>query len=210
MSEIPTPAAERYTQLWTFQHIAQLNTLLRDGVVYGDWKNTDAACEEAYRYMCRVMGKHALDCGSATPIWAWHSCWVARKAPNTAVATQLLSLAQLAENNVVLLSLACPGDQYLLSSYNEWCDLVYFPSLSEKINCISEMEVLNDDEIEHQIFGVNIAADEDGLVQATLPIVRKEWLRQVHRVELDGEGIQFRNITDAIGVDASACRSSSR
>lgn len=209
MGKSPTPIAGSHAQLWTFQHIAQLKTLLRKGVMYGDWKNTDPACEAAYRYMCRVMGKYKLDCGDAPPIWAWHSCWGARETPDSAVATQLLSLAQLAENDMVLLSLACPDDQCLLSSYNEWCDLIYFPSLDEGIDCISESARLEDDEKEHRMFGIHLAGNEDDLIQATLPIVRKEWLRQVHRVELDGEGVQFRNITDAIGVDASPYCSSS-
>ncbi|WP_174979423.1 DUF3841 domain-containing protein [Pandoraea communis] len=202
------PTVDSHTQLWTFQHIAQLNALLRDGVVYGDWKNIDPACEEAYRYMCRVMGNYGLDCGDAPPIWAWHSCCAAGKAPDSEVATQLLSLSQLAENNIVLLSLACPDDQYLLSDYHQWCDWVYFPSLADESNCILEMTRLEDDEKAHRVFGVDLTSVEDDLVQATLPIVRKEWLRQVHRVELGGEGVQFRRFADAIGTDTPSCRSS--
>ncbi|VVD71704.1 DUF3841 domain-containing protein [Pandoraea soli] len=198
MRKIPTPTAENHVQLWTFQHVEQLSTLLREGVLCGDWKNIEPADEKAYRYMCRAMEMYELDCGDAPPIWAWHSCWGARKAPDSAVAAQFLSLAQLAANNTVLLSLECPDDQYLLSNYHEWCDLVYFPSLSKGIDCVSERAWQEDDETDHRIFCVDLVTNEADLVQATLPIVRKEWLRQVHRVGLDGEGVQFRRLTDAI------------
>ena len=213
MRKTPTRKANSHTRLWTFQHIAQLDALLRDGVLYGDWRNVDPNCEEAYRYMCRVMQKYGLDCEAAPPIWAWHSCWGAGKAPDSAVATQLLSLAELADNNIVLLSLECPDDQYLLSSYNQWCDLVYFPSLDEESRCILEMARLDDDEKEHRMFVINFASIDDDLIQATLPVVRKEWLRQVHRIELDeGDphniGVRFRRLMDANGTETPSCRSS--
>lgn len=212
MRKTPTRKADSHTRLWTFQHIAQLNALLRDGVLYGDWRKVDPNCEEAYRYMCRVMQKYGLDCGVAPPIWAWHSCWGAGKAPDSAVAAQLLSLAELAESNIVLLSLECPDDQYLRSSYDQWCDLVYFPSLEEEGSCILDEARLDDDEKADRIFGMNFAAIDDDLVQATLPVVRKEWLRQVHRVELDGGdphniGVRFRRLTDAVDTDTPSCRS---
>lgn len=182
MNETPPPTEGSHTYLWTFQHVAQLDALLRHGVLYGDWRYVDPHCEEAYRYMCGVMETCGLNCGTAPPVWAWHSCWGNQKAPDREVATQFLSLAQLAENNMVMLTLACPDDQYLLSSYHQWCDLVYFPSLEEGRYCDLEATWQEANETERRILEIDFSSLEDDMVQATLPLVRKEWLRQVHRV----------------------------
>lgn len=97
------------TAVWTFQTEIQLQALLRDGQLQGDWLYACPEDKAAYRFMCREMATRGLSCAGRPPVWGWHSCGGYQRAPDAEVARQLLSDYQLIERPIVLLMFECPA-----------------------------------------------------------------------------------------------------
>lgn len=172
-------------KVWTFQAKEQLHVLLREGMLSGNWMRVSSSEETAYRYMCREMAARGLSCGDKPPVWGWHSCGGYQQEPKADVARMLLSDHQLANYQMVLLSLECPADQLLASDYNAWCHLVYSPMTVAEYSDLG-LSVPSETEKEHQLFAINYAAlDSNVLIQATLPDISKDWLIQPRQVILD-------------------------
>lgn len=164
--------------VWTFQTEDQLQTLLREGLLQGDWSHVCPKEKAAYHFMCREMAARDLSCAGRPPVWGWHSCGGYQRVPDALVARQLLSDHQLIETPIVLLTLECPSDQVLNSDYNAWCDQVYFPLCSNAAFTPSP-------EALQGIFKLDYTALDDAPVQAVLPSLRREWLVEARKVHLD-------------------------
>lgn len=170
-------ALNTLTAVWTFQTEIQLQALLRDGLLQGDWSHVYPADKPAYRFMCREMAARGLSCAGRPPVWGWHSCGGYQQAPDAEVARQLLSDHQLIETSIVLLMFECPSDQMLNSDYNAWCDEVYFPSCANPaFNPLPEMA--------HGLFQIDYTALDATLIQTVLPSLRREWLVEARKVHL--------------------------
>ena len=148
--------------VWTFQAEVQLQTLLREGLLQGDWSHVCPKEKAAYHFMCREMAARDLSCAGRPPVWGWHYC----------------GGYQLIETPIVLLTLVCPSDQVLNSDYNAWCDQVYFPLCSNAAFTPSP-------EALQGIFKLDYTALDDAPVQAVLPSLRREWLVEARKVHLD-------------------------
>lgn len=166
------------TTVWTFQAEVQLQALLHDGLLQGDWPYVCPENEAAYRLMCREMAARGLSCEGRPPVWGWHSCGGYQRAPDAELARQLLSDHQLIETPMVLLTFECPGDQVLNSDYNVWCDQVYFPLSSNAAFTLLPETVLG-------LFEIDYTALDDAPIQTVLPSLRREWLVEVRKVRLD-------------------------
>lgn len=169
----------RTVKIWTFQNRVQWRALQHSGSMAGDWTYVPIEDHVSYRYMCKKMQEHELRCGDRPPIWGWHSCGGHQQPPDADIARQLLSDHQLADGQVVLLSLECPAAAVLVSDYNAWCELVYFSAGLERcagLDAFSPVERFE------------VCGDEDLLLQATLPMVRREWVVQVRKVLLTESG----------------------
>ena len=166
------------TTVWTFQTAIQLQALLRDGLLQGDWSYVCSKDKPAYRVMCREMAVRGVSCAERPPVWGWHSCAGYQHAPDVGVARQLLSDHQLIETPIVLLMFECPNDQMLNSNYSAWCDEVYFPLLSN-----AEFHPLPETVLE--VFEIDYTGLEHALIQTTLPSLRREWLVEASKVYLD-------------------------
>ncbi|MEJ2795902.1 hypothetical protein WAE56_21075 [Iodobacter sp. LRB] len=178
------------TKIWTFQSAAQLQVLLRNGVLYGDWMQIGLSSEQemAYRSMCRMMASRKLSCGNHPPIWAWHSCGAYQQAPDAKVARMLLSDHQL-NNQIMLLSLECSADQMLLSDYSTWCQLFY-SSITAIEYAAMGMAVPSEEQKERLLLTIDYTGlDSDVLVQATLPCISKEFLVEARQVVLDNNEV---------------------
>jgi len=166
------------TTVWTFQTETQLQALLRDGLLQGDWSYVFLNDKVAYHFMCREMEVRGLSCEGRPPVWGWHSCGGYQRAPDADVARGLLSDHQLIEAPIVLLTFECPSDQVLNSDYNIWCDQVYFPlSANAAFNPLPETA--------QGLFEIDYTAlDDDMSIQTTLPSLRREWLVEARKVHL--------------------------
>lgn len=182
---------QNIANLWTFQSEARLQRLLCDGFLLGNWDQ--AACshniEVAYRYMSLKMAARGLQCGDNPPVWAWHSCGGYQKAPDNQVARMMLSDHEIIHFKIMLLSLKCPTNQFLASDYSAWCDFFYFAPIPE--GCVnSNMVMPSEVEKESSLFDIDYyLLDSESLIQATLPVIRKEYVVQVRRVIMDKTGM---------------------
>ncbi|MBW3804459.1 hypothetical protein GL273_01280 [Aeromonas jandaei] len=161
--------------LWTFQNKKKIGTIIKNGLIRGDWDFVYDKDKTPYKYMFLEMLKRGLDCGEHPPVWAW-AAW-----PNEDIARQFLSDHQI-EQEIVLLHFTCSPSNFIASSYNAWCEFIYHHHLY----CGSlDANYLLTNSVTTRLFDIQSLDIEDDLIQATLPLIHRDWIIKKTHVELD-------------------------
>ena len=119
-----TRAGFKSMKLWTYQPLFVWRRLQSEGSYRPRWANVKAngpAWCIAYDWMIQQMRRRGLQHDTAPPVWAWHSWEGFNRAPNQECADALYGWA---EGNFVCLKLSITHQQFLLSDYLVWNDII--------------------------------------------------------------------------------------
>ena len=167
-------------KLWTIQHRAAYEKMLRTGVLRAASERILAECfREPYRWMAEQMKKRIGNPpeGVELPVWAWYQWEGNRKRPD------MRHHGQSSDKGVpiVLLTIEVPDNQVLLSDFDYWHVVL---NDGELIFPYDENAVYSKDERQkswENIFEYECTFDNEerniGLsTQATLWEIKAEWV----------------------------------
>ncbi len=161
-------------RLWTLQVRAAWETLERDGVLRGEWSRVAETARPCYEWYVE-----AASC-DGPPIWAWHTFEGHRGHP---------ALDEPAENipwdqQGVCIEFEAPDALVTLSRFDLWCsaygmDEEHIPPAASAGGTRPTAEQIR--ESWQRIFELDYppAFPEALAIQATLPELRREWVREV-------------------------------
>ncbi|MCW5554524.1 MAG: DUF3841 domain-containing protein [Verrucomicrobiae bacterium] len=155
--------------LWTFQSPAATRSIKAKDRYYASWHYVVSWAIPAYRMMCdELRALRGWDLKSP-PIWTWHKCNNRQTRPGKQFARLLLSEVEK-QKGVYLIKLDAPEHCIVLSSYRIWNQAL---DLSLETDTIPKRLL-------KQMFSKG-AISQDDTVQACLPFVERNWIRQVVR-----------------------------
>jgi hypothetical protein len=104
-------------RLYTLQQAEVYHLLSSQGHYQASWDKIifSRPPHTAYRWMTEQMELRGINCLGFPPVWAW------AQTPSRDDINALLGLCWREEKNWKFLTLECPKDLVLLSSYNYWC-----------------------------------------------------------------------------------------
>ncbi|MBK8968966.1 MAG: DUF3841 domain-containing protein [Saprospiraceae bacterium] len=173
-------------RLWTNQSNLSISELETTGVLRANWQRypPNDGFRLAYAWMCTRMEKSNLPCKGHAPVWAWHSCGGFGKPPALRDARALLSDLEL-ENGVQTIELDCPDDCALLSMYGVWNTI-----LDAFMDRSSDTVIGK--RLERQLFKIRPEKiGEFDAVQASLPLIKKEWVLDIRPLKLPVGSFDF-------------------
>lgn len=146
--------------LATFQSLSRVEQLAADGALVGSWEH--AQSPDGYRAMVAAMERAGVDTGGAPPIWAW------RGALRLIDAKLLLAEHELRAGYATV-EFDAPAALAVESDYGAWNDFLEAVFLGRSMQW-------------------DVAAVPPGTepVQACLPCLRTEWVRDVRPLPRDG------------------------
>lgn len=153
-------------KLWTFQHIKVVEILKQEGVFRPEWDRVAwPFARYCYPWMIREMARRRIDCGDRPPVWAWHSCGGRWGGPPT-LGDAVALLGGLPEQMTI--EFEAPAEIVLLSSYGEWNRLTHLltPENWERKRY-------------RRLFNTQKTDLKQDSIQACLPVVRWDWVRDV-------------------------------
>jgi hypothetical protein len=165
-------------KLWTYQSLEAVKQLEQSGTLLTPWSYyhpTDYFAT-AYRWMAEKMQQKGVSCGEYAPIWAWHSCGAYEAPPTNETASNLLSLLQL-EAGIKLLSFECPDELTVLSNYGPWNDIIY-------LFTDHGTQAVIDGKLEKQLFEIQKNIEDYESIQACLPYLKMEWVRDIEELDI--------------------------
>ncbi|HMO39570.1 MAG TPA: hypothetical protein PKC76_12150 [Saprospiraceae bacterium] len=173
---------ENRLRLWSIQANTACEWLEKNGVLQTPWSQTPLNWRPAYRWMTNEMHLQDIDLQDFAPIWAWHSCNGVLQAPPTlGIARNLLSDLQIIEGCCVV-EFDAPASLCLLSSYQRFNELLDV-FLDDK-NAQPQREDFLDMFTMHPI-------DEYDSIQAALPRIDMEWVRDIRSLEMKPDSIDY-------------------
>ena len=173
-------------KLWTFQSNQSIEQLERKGILVAlqNRYNNTSPWRMSYNWMANQMKKRGIDCHGNLAIWAWHSCGKSKHSPTLGDARALLSDLEI-DDGIQTIELECPDKFILLSNYGTWniiLDLFMDNKIHTKIDN-SQVEAL---------FNINLEQLEaDDAIQATLPLLKKEWIIDIRALNLEADNFDY-------------------
>ncbi len=170
-------------RLWSFQSSIAIKHLQNKGQLKGDWKYVSKGYwTKSYKWMAEEMKKRGLDCEGNPPVWAWHSCGAWERPPTLNDARALLSDGEL-ELGVQVVEFEVAEEWVLLSRYSVW-------------NLILDAFIDNNKEFilkntEHLFVYNKINFPNTDSIQATLPILKTEWVTAIRPLKLQPGDFDF-------------------
>ena len=154
-------------RVFTLQYPIVSSLLRSEGFYQAEWSKTlwgrrpDTAA--AYQWMVAQMEIRGLRCNGCPPVWAWANM------PTQTNVNALLGLNWREETAWEFLTLDCPEDCVLLSSYRYWCIRFFEDHLEKDFD-------LTEEELTKRTFSVAAVDLEENEIQATLPYLKLDWL----------------------------------
>lgn len=154
-------------RVFTLQYPSTSQLLKKEGFYQAAWDKTlwgnSPHSSAAYHWMVEQMEVRGIRSNGCPPIWAWAN------PPSQTDVDALLGLNWREETNWEFLTLDCPDDCVLMSSYGYW-SLRFFEAHLEKDFDLTEVELTK------RTFDVAAIDLEQDQIQATLPYVKVDWL----------------------------------
>lgn len=161
-------------KLWTFQSAELENLLDKYEVIHADWRLTPVNWRPAYQWMATEMERHGIALNGHAPVWAWHSCGKWYGQPTVGTARSLLTDYQLL-NGIVNIELEVPDELCLLSSYGRF---------NELLDEVIDYGAIRHPECHYEMFSLPLEMEPNDDVQAAIPCIRKEWIREIRPVDI--------------------------
>lgn len=149
--------------LRTFQSLARVTQLHRDGVLLGDWAHVLPGTERGYRRLVEVMEDKGIPTAGRPPVWAWHGRVRLVDADLLFDATQELS------RGFATITFQAPEHLVLLSDYGHWSDVM----LSDEVSL-------------RQWQPRRRTPSSDRLEQACLPYLTLAWVTKIEPLPTTG------------------------
>lgn len=166
-------------RLWSFQSHAILKNIEEKAAhtVEWDYFNPSSNWMVAYRWMANEMTDRRIGLGNRAPIWAFHSCGALGGGPTLDDARGLLSDNEI-QTGTVTIEFECPSNLALLSDYAIWNRV-----LDEFLDHGARANI--DAAMRERLFSNPDFRDGFGCIQASVPLIRKEWIIETRPLPLE-------------------------
>ncbi len=136
----------------------------------------DKDFQNAYNWLNKTVGY------SNNPIWAWYQRGTETKEDYYKFCLED-SLTNRFENDVIFLELKVPDEEVTLTDYFTWHHVLNVFYLDEDLDDVDDFDfdrVYSQEEKEESWLRVfNIDRSSEGWIQATFPILKKEYVKRV-------------------------------